>query len=60
LEKTTDPEEICERMLSISAGDLLLTVLVLIQKYTCMQLNGEMHRELYENVKRKGERRLSN
>ena len=46
-------------MILISAGDLLLTVLVLIQKYTCMQLNGEMHNELYEsgNKKKKSERR---
>ena len=59
LEKTMDPEDIRKKMILISAGDLLLTVLVLIQKYTCMQLNGEMHNELYEsgNKKKKSERR---
>lgn len=59
LKETTNQEEIRKKMLSISAGDLLLTVLVLIQKYTCMQLNGDIHNELYENInkKKKHERR---
>lgn len=42
------PNRIHDEMLQTSASDLLLTVLVLIQKFTCMQLNENIHNEVYE------------
>ncbi len=54
-----EPDRIRDAMLQASASDLLLTILVLIQKFTCMQLNEDIHNELYEkrdtgrNAKRK-------
>lgn len=42
------PERIHDEMLRTSASDLLLTILVLIQKFTCMQLNENIHSEIYE------------
>ncbi len=43
------PHKIHNEMLQVSASDLLLTMLVLIQKFTCMQLNENIHSEIYEN-----------
>lgn len=43
------PGSIHDEMLRATASDLLLTVLVLIQKFTCMQLNEDIHNELYES-----------
>lgn len=59
LKNSTNPEEICKSMLGESAGDLLLTILALVQKYACMQLNADIHNEFYENGKtrKKGESR---
>lgn len=42
------PNKIHDEMLQVSASDLLLAILVLIQKYTCMQLNENIHSEIYE------------
>lgn len=42
------PKRIHDEMLQTSASDLLLTILVLIQKFTCMQLNENIHSEIYE------------
>lgn len=47
-EQQRSPEEIHSEMLRTSASDLLLTILVLIQKYTCMQLNENIHEEIYK------------
>lgn len=43
-----EPDKIHDTMLQTSASDLLLTILVLIQKFTCMQLNEDIHNELHE------------
>lgn len=42
------PDKIHDEMLQTSASDLLLTILVLVQKFTCMQLNENIHSEIYE------------
>lgn len=48
-ESEQTPHKLHEEMLQTSASDLLLTILVLAQKYTCMQLNENIHSEIYEN-----------
>lgn len=43
------PHRIHDEMIQTSASDLLLTILVLIQRFACMQLNENIHSEIYEN-----------
>lgn len=47
-ENAPAPNKIHDEMLRVSASELLLAILVLIQKFTCMQLNENIHSEIYE------------